>query len=160
MTETPPEPQRLNRRELYEQVWQTSAVKLAKIYGISDVMIHKICEKHQIPKPPPGYWAQVQHGAEMVRPPLPPIDDPALDVIVIAPQPRSSRDRPVASKDVITVPVAEPRHHNRWSSERGSRTKRGSGRIGRGRPVPRPSTSTWPSATGTCPAHCASGTRC
>ena len=44
----------LNRQELYEQVWTTPTVQLAKKYGISDVAIAKICRRHRIPKPPLG----------------------------------------------------------------------------------------------------------
>ncbi len=42
----------LTRQELYEQVWTTPAIQLAKKYGISDAMIAKICRQHRIPKPP------------------------------------------------------------------------------------------------------------
>ncbi len=73
----------LTRLELYEQVWTTPTVQLAKKYGISDVMIAKICRRHRIPKPPLGYWARIQHGQKVSRTPLPAIGDPGLDVINI-----------------------------------------------------------------------------
>ena len=52
---------RITRRQLYEQVWATPIVRLAKQYGLSDVGLGKICKKHKIPKPRPGYWAKVQN---------------------------------------------------------------------------------------------------
>jgi hypothetical protein len=73
----------LTRQELYEQVWTTPTVQLAKQYGISDVAIAKICRRHRIPKPPLGYWARVQHGQKVSRKPLPAIGDPGLDVVRI-----------------------------------------------------------------------------
>ena len=52
---------RITRRQLYEQVWATPIVRLAKQYGLSDVGLGKICKKHNIPKPRPGHWAKVQN---------------------------------------------------------------------------------------------------
>jgi hypothetical protein len=74
---------KLTRQELYEQVWPTPTVQLAKQYGISDVAIAKICRRHRIPKPPLGYWARVQHGQKVSRKPLPAIGDPGLEVVRI-----------------------------------------------------------------------------
>jgi hypothetical protein len=45
---------KLTRQELYDRVWTTPAVQLAREYGISDVMIAQICRQHRIPNPP---WA-------------------------------------------------------------------------------------------------------
>ncbi len=73
----------LTRLELYDQVWTTPTVQLAKKYGISDVMIAKIYRRHRIPKPPLGYWARIQHGQKVSRTPLPAIGDSGLDVINI-----------------------------------------------------------------------------
>ena len=36
--------------------------KLAPTYGISDVMLKKICRQMDIPTPPRGYWAKVQNN--------------------------------------------------------------------------------------------------
>ena len=64
----------LTREELYEQIWATPAIQLAKTFGISDVAIGKICKKHNIPKPPLGYWTQIHCGKKLERIPLPPSD--------------------------------------------------------------------------------------
>lgn len=45
--------------------------KLAKAFGLSDVGLAKICRKHDIPRPPRGYWAKKLHGQEPARIPLP-----------------------------------------------------------------------------------------
>ena len=50
------------REQLYELVWTTPMLKLSKRFGLSDVGLAKTCRKHDIPLPPPGYWAKVQAG--------------------------------------------------------------------------------------------------
>jgi hypothetical protein len=66
---------RLTREELYEKVWQKPTVKLAEEYGISDVMIAKLCRKMDIPKPPLGYWRRIETGAKIEPMPLPKASD-------------------------------------------------------------------------------------
>lgn len=44
--------------------------KLAKTYGLSDVGLAKVCTKHDIPRPPRGYWAQKQLGYSPEQTPL------------------------------------------------------------------------------------------
>jgi len=61
----------IERNELYEQVWKVPMTKLAKQYGISDVGLKKICKKLNVPTPPRGHWARVQHGQRVKRTPLP-----------------------------------------------------------------------------------------
>jgi hypothetical protein len=74
----------LSRKELYDQVWKTSMVKLAKQYGLSDVGLAKICKKHNIPRPTLGYWAKKYAGHNVHPIPLPAGDDVT---IVISPNP-------------------------------------------------------------------------
>ena len=50
------------RKELYDLVWATPMIKLAKEFGMSDVGLRKICVKHDIPTPPLGYWAKLSYG--------------------------------------------------------------------------------------------------
>ena len=63
--------------EIYRRVWETPVTKLAKEFDISDVGLAKVCRKNQIPLPPVGSWAKVQHGRKVSRPPLAksPIDE-------------------------------------------------------------------------------------
>jgi hypothetical protein len=43
-----------NREELYAEVWKQPLVKAARKYGISAVMLGKVCRKLQIPLPGRG----------------------------------------------------------------------------------------------------------
>jgi hypothetical protein len=61
----------LKRSELYELVWQQPMARLAQTFAISDVGLAKICRKHDIPRPPRGYWAKKQFGQEPPKSPLP-----------------------------------------------------------------------------------------
>ncbi|MGD9851071.1 MAG: hypothetical protein AB7T38_07380 [Nitrospirales bacterium] len=62
---------RYNRGSLYEQVWSQPVQDAAKSYGISGVRLGKVCRILHVPVPPRGYWARVQHGQKIRRPPLP-----------------------------------------------------------------------------------------
>ena len=61
----------ITRKTLYNQVWSEPMLHLARRYGISDVGLAKICRKHNIPKPPRGYWAKLQFGKRPRQTPLP-----------------------------------------------------------------------------------------
>jgi len=61
----------LTRKELYDLVWSEPMVRLASRYGISDVALAKTCRKHNIPRPPRGYWAKKQFGKAPRKTPLP-----------------------------------------------------------------------------------------
>ena len=61
----------VNRKELYEQVWNVPVSRLAPKYGISDVGLKKICRKLNVPTPPLGYWAKIQHNIKVEKTPLP-----------------------------------------------------------------------------------------
>jgi hypothetical protein len=56
---------------------------LAKEFGLSDVGLAKICEKHHIPRPPVGHWVRVERGHHPEQTPLPDIEDAKLDVVNI-----------------------------------------------------------------------------
>lgn len=58
------------REKLYKEVWTNPVVKVAAQYGVSDVAIHKICKKLNVPTPPLGYWAKVSAGAKVAKTPL------------------------------------------------------------------------------------------
>lgn len=65
----------IERDKLYEQVWTEPIHKLCKQYFLSDRGLGKLCERHNIPVPPRGYWARVAHGQKPKRPPLPPLKE-------------------------------------------------------------------------------------
>jgi hypothetical protein len=81
-----------SREDLYEKVWNVSVTKLAKSYGISDVGLAKACKRHQIPRPPMGYWAQKAAGRAPKRPPLPAVVDPKLQTVEFAPGPSRPKE--------------------------------------------------------------------
>ncbi len=60
-----------NREALYGEVWEQPLVKIALKYGISAVMLGKICRKLLIPLPGRGYWAKKEFGKPVQRVPLP-----------------------------------------------------------------------------------------
>jgi hypothetical protein len=79
----------VTRVELHRRVWNTPVRTLAKEFGLSDVGLAKICEKHQIPRPPVGHWVRVQLGQETEQTPLLEIDDPRLEMVTIAVRPKA-----------------------------------------------------------------------
>ncbi len=61
----------VTRKQLYDQVWAEPMRRLATRYAISDVGLAKICSKHDIPRPPRGYWAKKEFGKATRQIPLP-----------------------------------------------------------------------------------------
>ena len=64
-----------NREELYAEIWEQPLVKVAAKYGISAVMLGKVCRKLQIPLPGRGYWAKKEFGKPLEKIPLPEAKD-------------------------------------------------------------------------------------
>ena len=64
-----------NREELYAEIWKEPAIKVAAKYGISSVMLGKVCRKLQIPIPGRGYWAKREFGKSVKQIPLPQVQD-------------------------------------------------------------------------------------
>jgi hypothetical protein len=87
----------IGRKELYERVWQTPMVRLAKEYGISDQGLAKICNRHAIPLPPRGHWVRKETGKTVVQVPLPDLPEGVSDQIKIA-QASESVVRAMAAK--------------------------------------------------------------
>lgn len=65
---------KISRKELYERVWGEPMSRLARHFGLSDVGMAKLCRRHDIPRPPRGYWARQQNGQTVRRTPLPHAD--------------------------------------------------------------------------------------
>jgi hypothetical protein len=63
----------LTGEELYEQVWATPMSRLAAHFGLSDVGLANACDRHNVPRPPRGHWANLQFGTPSPRS-LPPCD--------------------------------------------------------------------------------------
>lgn len=62
----------MTRQELYDLIWSEPARTIAPRFGISDVALSKLCEKHEIPQPPRGYWAKREAGKSVPKFPLSP----------------------------------------------------------------------------------------
>jgi hypothetical protein len=72
---------KITRKKLYEKVWSKPMIAICKEYGLSDVGMAKLCRRHEIPRPPRGYWARVEHGQKPPRSELPrPEDDPTIEI--------------------------------------------------------------------------------
>lgn len=87
MNDPPRPPLTFTRQQLYDRVWSASAVQLAKELGVSDVAVAKACKRHQIPKPPLGYWAKLAAGKAPPRPKLPVLVDLKLQSVTFSPPP-------------------------------------------------------------------------
>lgn len=72
------------REQFYELVWSKPLTHLAKEFAISDVALHKICRKHDIPNPPLGWWAKKAAGKPVKQTPLPKAAAGTADRITIA----------------------------------------------------------------------------
>lgn len=68
------------RDALYDLVWTAPVSEVAVRLGVSDVALAKLCRRACIPIPARGYWARVESGQTLERPPLPaaPADLPEL----------------------------------------------------------------------------------
>lgn len=94
----------LTRQELYDLVWSTPMTKLAEDFGLSDVGLAKICERHRIPTPPRGYWAKKDAGKKVKQTIFVHVDAPLLDKVEIA----SVRDRlPEPVREIVEQRRAE-----------------------------------------------------
>jgi hypothetical protein len=77
--------EQFSRQEFYDLVWSNPLTQLAKRFGLSDVALHKICRKHDVPHPPLGWWAKKAAGKEVVQTPLPKRKQDISDTIKIVP---------------------------------------------------------------------------
>lgn len=56
-----------SRREFYDLVWSKPITRLAKEFSLSDVAVHKICRKHEVPTSPLGWWAKKTAGKPVTQ---------------------------------------------------------------------------------------------
>lgn len=101
------------RQELYDLVWSTPMVKLAKDFGLSDVGLRKICVKHEIPTPPLGYWAKLNFGKPVVKTALAPASEGISSRVLVSIFSRPERPTEVAEAEIsarriIREPIAVP----------------------------------------------------
>lgn len=78
-----PPPTETTRRAMYDLVWSKPMSKVAQDFGISDVALKKICEKHRVPTPPRGHWAKKAAGKSVKQVRLVETADPLDERITI-----------------------------------------------------------------------------
>jgi len=73
----------LSRHELYNLVCLKPIRDLASEFGISDVGLAKICDRHRVPKPQRGHWAKIAAGDKVKQAIFVEVDDAKLDRVEI-----------------------------------------------------------------------------
>jgi hypothetical protein len=103
------------RQQLYELVWATPMVKLAKEFGLSDVGLRKTCVKHGIPTPPLGYWAKLNFGKPVEKTPLGPgppgrgVSDRVLvSMFTSVEMPEEVAEAAISARERIQAPIVVP----------------------------------------------------
>ena len=100
--------QRFTREEFYELVWSKPMTHLAKDFRLSDVALHKICRKHDIPNPPLGWWAKHAAGHKVKRIPLPKAKaGVALTVVIASGEVRQEPDSLASTREQARVKASE-----------------------------------------------------
>ena len=98
---------KLTREQLYDAIWKTPTVRLAKSYGISDVALAKICRKFAIPKPGLGYWRLVELGRLPKRPALPLSPKNNSPIIEITPSAIAKAILPMITPEIVSIRAGE-----------------------------------------------------
>jgi hypothetical protein len=94
----------VTRKQLYDLVWSEPMRRLAIRHGISDVGLAKICRKHDIPRPPRGYWAKKEFGKAPLQVRLP---NPSNDCPILLRDPEECRISSPALRGVVEQKKAE-----------------------------------------------------
>lgn len=105
------------REQLYQEVWAEPMLAVAKRYEVSGSYLARICEQLRVPRPPRGYWAQLQVGKVPPRPELPQAE-PGDELAWY----REGEARPVPALMAASPPTA--RATTASSSEQSSRPKK------------------------------------
>ncbi len=71
----------MSRQAMFEAAWQRPLTEIADDFGITSTGLKKICDRHDIPTPGRGYWAQVRAGETFPRPALRPVNNPRLEEV-------------------------------------------------------------------------------
>jgi hypothetical protein len=83
----------LTRKQLYDMVWSTPMLRLARTFGCSATWLARICREASVPVPPRGYWAKKRAGKAVQRRGLPRSADPSEIVTSYSPpDPNAAND--------------------------------------------------------------------
>jgi hypothetical protein len=61
----------MSRQQLYDLVWKEPMLRVGERLGVSSSYMARVCTELRIPRPPRGYWAQLEFGKAPARPGLP-----------------------------------------------------------------------------------------
>jgi len=65
-------PKPVTREDLYALAWQEPMLRVAERFGVSSSYLARVFTELKIPRPAPGYWAQLEFGKSPPKPDLPP----------------------------------------------------------------------------------------
>jgi hypothetical protein len=103
----------ISRAELFEALWQKPMTQLSEQWGISRKEIVQLCEQYRVPRPPNGYWAQLNWGTAPERPILPTLDvDDLIELDAFRKQfdkPTSIVQSPVTAEKEATIQTKDCR---------------------------------------------------
>lgn len=71
---------KIDRKQLYNELWEISASGIAKKYNIRYTDVLSSCKQFDVPIPPSGYWMKIKYGKAAKQEPLP---DSIIDEVVI-----------------------------------------------------------------------------
>lgn len=86
----------ITRTELYDLVWSKPMTHLAKEFGVSDVALHKVCKKHNVPRPAQGWWAKKAAGHKVEQTPLPAASPGISEIVRINSGPQEDEPQSIA----------------------------------------------------------------
>lgn len=64
-------PGQVSREALYDEVWRHPMLRVAERYGVSSSFMARVCTSMNVPRPPRGHWAKLEHGKPSPQVPLP-----------------------------------------------------------------------------------------
>lgn len=73
------------REEIFDAVWARPLGQVAADYGITGTGLAKLCDRHDIPRPPQGHWVRADNGKASPRPALPSVKPGRPTLIRIVP---------------------------------------------------------------------------
>jgi hypothetical protein len=74
---------RMSREELFNAAWDRPLTTVAAELGVTSTTLKKTCDRHDIPTPGRGYWAQVAAGRTFPKPKLRPVTEGRLEQVCI-----------------------------------------------------------------------------
>ncbi|KEA14432.1 hypothetical protein Y905_25780 [Pseudomonas aeruginosa C2159M] len=64
-------PGQVSREALYDEVWRNPMLRVAERYRVSSSFMARVCDSMNVPRPPRGHWAKLEHGKPSPRRPCP-----------------------------------------------------------------------------------------